>query len=72
MTYEIVEEGQAIKCLVCGLTSWHPQDVEYRFCGKCDRFHDAPSAPPKPPPPKVAPAKPQSGLWDLLLKRRGR
>lgn len=39
-TYEIVEDGQAIKCLVCGMTSWHPKDVEHHFCGKCDSFHD--------------------------------
>jgi hypothetical protein len=25
--YEIVEGGEAIKCLACGLTSHHPKDV---------------------------------------------
>lgn len=39
-TYEIVEGGRAIKCLLCGLTSYHPKDVEHRFCGKCDLFHE--------------------------------
>lgn len=38
-TYEIVERGRAIKCLVCGMTSWHPQDVTRRYCGECHRFH---------------------------------
>lgn len=39
-TYEIVEDGKAIKCCVCGLTSYHPEDVGNRYCGKCHVFHD--------------------------------
>jgi hypothetical protein len=38
--YEIVEGGEAIKCLACGLTSHHPKDVEHRYCGKCHVFHN--------------------------------
>lgn len=38
-TYEIVENGQAIKCLRCGRTSWSPKDVQYRYCGGCTAFH---------------------------------
>jgi len=38
-TYEIVGEGQAIKCRICGSTSWNPGDVRHRFCGKCDQYH---------------------------------
>ena len=38
--YEIVEEGQAIKCLTCGMTSWHPEDVRHRYCGNCHVFHE--------------------------------
>ena len=40
MTYEIVEDGKAIKCNVCGMTSWSSGDVEHRYCAKCNRFHD--------------------------------
>ena len=39
-TFEIVEDGRAIKCLLCGRTSWHPKDVEHRYCGNCEVFHD--------------------------------
>jgi hypothetical protein len=38
--YTLVEDGQAIKCHTCGLTSWHPEDVRHRFCGKCHVFHE--------------------------------
>lgn len=43
-TYRIIEtpqsvSGQAIQCLVCGLTSYHPTDVEQRYCGQCHQFH---------------------------------
>ncbi len=39
-TYEIVKGGEAIKCLVCNMTSYHPVDVRERFCGNCHEFHD--------------------------------
>jgi hypothetical protein len=42
LTYRIVDHGNAIKCETCGLTSWHPKDVEHLFCGMCHRFHDVP------------------------------
>lgn len=29
-----------ITCLRCGRTSYHPQDVQQRYCGACRRFHD--------------------------------
>jgi len=38
--YEIVEGGAAIKCLTCNLTSYHPEDVTQRYCGKCHVFHE--------------------------------
>lgn len=41
-THEIVEGGRAIKCLKCGMTSWHPKDVEHLYCGNCHRFHERP------------------------------
>ena len=34
------ETGQPnIKCLICGMVSYHPKDIEYRYCGNCRRFH---------------------------------
>jgi len=42
-TYQIITDDkgndQAIKCLLCGLTSYHPKDVKHLFCGKCHIFH---------------------------------
>jgi uncharacterized protein YjbJ (UPF0337 family) len=29
-----------IKCLICGLGSYNPHDVEQRYCGACHAFHD--------------------------------
>jgi len=41
-TYEILDtpHGKAIKCLVCGMTSYYIEDVRHLFCGKCNKFHD--------------------------------
>jgi hypothetical protein len=41
-TYEITDDGRAIKCLKCNRTSWHPDDVKKRYCGCCHEFHDRP------------------------------
>lgn len=38
-SYEIVKDGKAIHCLLCGLTSHHPEDVRQRFCVRCNYFH---------------------------------
>ena len=40
-TYQIVENGTAIKCLRCDRTSYHPKDVEHLYCGHC---HDGSKA----------------------------
>ncbi len=40
MKYEISEDGKSIKCLICGLTSYNPNDVENRYCANCNVFHD--------------------------------
>jgi hypothetical protein len=44
MTYKIVtsKDGKqkGIKCLDCGLTSWHYRDVEEKYCGNCHEFHE--------------------------------
>lgn len=33
-------DGQeGIECQCCGRTSWHPDDVKYRYCGFCHTDH---------------------------------
>lgn len=39
LTYEIAADGKSIRCLRCGRTSYNPDDVQYRYCGCCHRFH---------------------------------
>jgi len=43
-TYKIIEDTKSnlkgIKCLVCGLTSWNENDVEQKYCGCCNQFHN--------------------------------
>lgn len=39
MTYTIVEGGSAILCLLCGRSSYNPNDVRNAYCGHCHRFH---------------------------------
>lgn len=34
------EDLGSIRCLVCGLTSYNPSDVENLYCGKCHLFHE--------------------------------
>lgn len=29
-----------IRCHRCARVSYHPQDIEQRYCGACDRFHE--------------------------------
>lgn len=36
----IVDGFRGIKCLRCGKTSFHPQDIYQRYCARCNRFHD--------------------------------
>jgi hypothetical protein len=44
--YDLVVNGETgrlvlgIRCDTCGRTSYHPKDVEERFCGACQKFHD--------------------------------
>jgi hypothetical protein len=42
--YEIgtTDQGDFIRCLHCGLKSFHPDDVKNRYCGKCHVFHEEP------------------------------
>lgn len=30
----------SITCPVCGAVSYHPADIEQRYCGRCHQFHD--------------------------------
>ena len=38
-SYQVSEDGESIQCLVCGLRSFNPNDVENKFCGHCHRYH---------------------------------
>ena len=38
-TFTIAADGRAITCLLCGKTSYNPQDVAQLFCGHCHVFH---------------------------------
>jgi hypothetical protein len=40
--YVILDDGAAIKCTTCGMTSHNPNDVRFRYCGNCHTFHDTP------------------------------
>jgi hypothetical protein len=47
VTFRIARDDNglwSITCFICGLTSWNPNDVRYRYCGHCHRFHDDPGA----------------------------
>jgi hypothetical protein len=39
-THEIIEDGRAIKCLLCQSISYHPDDVSCLYCSKCGVFHE--------------------------------
>lgn len=34
-----VDTFNAIECFVCGMVSYHPKDIEEKFCGCCHEFH---------------------------------
>jgi hypothetical protein len=40
-TYTVSEQetGKTITCHVCNFTSYHPKDVEYKYCARCKKFH---------------------------------
>lgn len=39
-TYTIAADGKSITCLRCKRTSHSLKDVEHKFCGSCNVFHD--------------------------------
>jgi len=38
-TYRLLDDGRAIECRRCGLTSHNLNDVRELFCGNCRLFH---------------------------------
>ena len=59
-TYEIIDSGKAIHCLICGMTSYSPMDVLHRFCGRCHRFHPIHSVT-DPNPPDI-----MRYMWEIF------
>jgi ribosomal protein L37E len=47
-TFTIDEKGgfKCITCHTCGMTSFHPQDILQKYCGKCHKFHEEPKEKP--------------------------
>jgi ribosomal protein L37E len=47
MAYTLVTKDgvTGIRCLTCGRTSYHPEDVRHKYCGHCHIFHDKDRAP---------------------------
>lgn len=39
-TYELIENGTAIRCLVCMSDSYNPAAIEDRVCPQCGVKHD--------------------------------
>jgi hypothetical protein len=39
-TFEVLADGRAIHCHVCGYTSWNLNDIRARYCGHCHRWHE--------------------------------
>lgn len=39
-TYEVIDQGTAIRCLRCGMVSRHPEDIDNLWCGYCKQFHE--------------------------------
>ena len=37
-TYELGPDW--IRCLLCGLRSYHPEDIANLYCGRCHIFHE--------------------------------
>lgn len=33
-------QGPGIECRFCNLASFHPNDIQNKYCGYCDIFHD--------------------------------
>jgi ribosomal protein L37E len=54
------EKGESfIKCLGCGMKSFSPHDIRYKYCGNCHIFHTPLGVPEREPGPDKT-------LWDHL------
>jgi hypothetical protein len=40
LTFALSADGKSITCIRCGRTSFNAGDVEHRYCGHCQMFHD--------------------------------
>ena len=40
LTFEILDNGKAIKCRICGAVSHNTEDIERHYCGWCHVHHD--------------------------------
>lgn len=40
VTHRVSNDKSSILCLLCGMWSWHPEDVSNLYCGKCHKFHE--------------------------------
>lgn len=39
LTFELIEDGKAIKCRLCGSISYSKGDIDHQFCGWCKTDH---------------------------------
>jgi ribosomal protein L37E len=40
LVLDLADSGRAIRCLLCGTTSYNPNDIRHRYCGFCHVFHE--------------------------------
>ncbi len=67
-TYRLLDNGQRIWCLVCGLVSHSPGDVHQRYCGHCHLFHqDLMADTPLPDILSIDPATVPSAVLQRLI-----
>jgi hypothetical protein len=57
----------SIQCLVCGLTSYNPNEVAHRYCPSCNVFHEER---PRDDEPHPAADLTISRTWQSLMQRR--
>jgi ribosomal protein S27AE len=38
-SYDLIA-NDAIRCRRCGMTSYNPNDISQRYCGRCHQFHE--------------------------------
>lgn len=39
-TISFVQGSKYIECHTCNMRSFHPKDIEYKYCANCNRFHE--------------------------------